>query len=132
MPNNRSSSRLLVFAPDPATGELDRAQVHQALLELEAVLFRVGGKFQIAADREIVAYTAGEPVAVTRGYVVEYQSFSPARHHPGVQRPAKRENGTAPAPEPEAVEEAPEIPEGNPDELLSAEEIERLLADESQ
>lgn len=71
-------------------GPADRDAMSELLADIEAVLFTVGGVVHIAADREEIGHAGGEPVFVTRGYVVQWRSFAPPRRAPV-------ENGTPPA-----------------------------------
>ena len=77
---------------DPDTelpvGFYDREEAHALLADIESVLFTVGGMVSIAAEREQIDELDGEPLAVTRRLIVQWQAYSPLqKREPEVQPP---------------------------------------------
>jgi hypothetical protein len=81
--------RQWILEADSETG-FDDAAVEEALSEAAMILNRVGGVVQIAAHREeLPEEIYGQPgVYVTRGLVVQWHSYAPARKAPPPPEPA--------------------------------------------
>jgi hypothetical protein len=93
--------------------ELDREACSQALMELDSILFRLGGAAVVAAKRE----EQDDGSWVTTGLRVSYQAFMPPtrRQEAPPAVPSQPEEPPAP-PQPEPAVVSPEPAQPGPDE----------------
>jgi hypothetical protein len=88
----RGVDRVWIVDADPVTGEVDRQRALDLLVALEGTLATIGGVLHVAADRELVGMAGSQELYRTRAYLIQWESFAPARK-------------PAPVPDPEPEEE---------------------------
>jgi hypothetical protein len=91
--------------------ELDRDACSQAFMELDAIIFRLGGAAIVAAKRE----EQDDGSWVTTGLRISHESFMPPPSRPARQEAPPAPVEPAPAPEPEGPPAIPGQP--GPDEV---------------